>query len=125
MVKMGSGDSGCCSLAEVSPGDPVGGDEGKLEERIQDIFDSLGLEEEEETEGKQVKLSNQDGGQQQGGREARKRRGVSGYLQEWAGWRGGGEEGSKSLPPVPALQGEDLWAFWDQAQVLIEWNTGG
>jgi len=71
-----------------------------------------------------VKLRNQDGGQQQGGRETRKRRGVSGYLQEWAGWRGGGgEEGSKSLPPVPALQGEDLWAFWDQ--VLIEWNTGG
>ena len=39
--------------------------------------------------------------------------------QEWAGWRGGGEEGSKSLPPVPSLQGEDLWAFWDQVGTMV------
>ena len=39
--------------------------------------------------------------------------------QEWAGWRGGGEEGSKSLPPVPSLQGEDLWAFWDQVGSVV------
>ena len=69
-------------------------------------LNSLGLEEEEEAEGKQVKLRSQvffcqslpleflhffsrniyignlkDGVQQQGGREGRKRRGVSGYLQ--------------------------------------------
>ena len=39
--------------------------------------------------------------------------------QEWAGWRGG-EEGSKSLPPVPSLQGEDLWAFWDQVVIVTD-----
>ena len=113
-------DSGCSSLGERGQGQEGQKVEGQEErgpgvhQRVQGIFDTMGLEEEEEEEE----------GREESRRETRRRRGVSGYLQDWAGgWRG--EEGRLSRQAslssqlsCSSLSPEDLWACWDQVAQL-------